>query len=85
MEATDAAKAGQGGEALKRCSDGAARDDIKQKETKGSPRLVRISSLFSLLSFVQNLGLTISRGSWRLSAFGATTRPAAKIIRENDE
>jgi len=82
MEVTDAAKAGQGGE---RCSEGAARDDIKQKETKGSPRLVRINSLFSLLSSVQNLGLTISRGSWRLSAFGATTRVAAKIIRENDE
>ena len=55
MEATDAGKAGQGGEALKRCSDGAARDDIKQKETKGtkgSPRLARISSLFSSLSSV---------------------------------
>ncbi len=52
---------------------------------QGSPRLVRISSLFSLLSSVPNLGLTISRGSWRLSAFGATTRAAAKIIRENDK
>ena len=39
MEATDEAKAGQGAEASKRCSPGAARDNIKQKETKGSPRL----------------------------------------------
>jgi hypothetical protein len=46
--------------AVKRRSHGAARDDIEQKETKGtkgSPRLVRISSLFSLLSSVQNLSL----------------------------
>jgi hypothetical protein len=73
---------------VKRCSDAAAQDDIKQKETKGtkgSPRLVRITSLFSLLFSAPNLGLTISRGSRRLSAFGATTRATAKIIRENDE
>jgi hypothetical protein len=68
MEATDAAKAGQDGEALKRFSSGAGRDDIKQKETpnvfasrrkgtKDSPRLVRISSLFCSLSSVQNLSL----------------------------
>lgn len=39
MNVTDAAKAGQGGEALKRCSPGAARDGIKQKKTPNSERL----------------------------------------------
>jgi hypothetical protein len=42
--------------AVKRCSDGAAQDDIKQKETKGTkifPEVcVQIESLFSLLSSV---------------------------------
>ena len=48
MEATDAVKAGQDDEPLKqpRGSGRHYQDDIKQK-TKGSPRLVRISSLFS--------------------------------------
>jgi GxxExxY protein len=58
------------------------REQIKQKATKRT-KLVQISSLFSLLSSVQNLGLTIAHGSGRLSAFGGTSGSATKVVRKN--
>jgi hypothetical protein len=54
-----------------------------QKRTKIFPEVCVQDQIFVI--FCSKSGLTISRGSWRLSAFGATTRAAAKIIRENDE